>query len=73
MWGKFKHWIEVRIGLEELVSKHLLEYRTPKGATFWSTLGFITLVAFIVQALQASCCFFTTFPTLTIPLKVSKP
>ena len=50
MWGKFKHWIEIRIGLEELVGKHLLEYRTPKGATFWSTLGFITLVAFIVQA-----------------------
>ena len=50
MWEKLIHWIEVRIGLEELVSKHLRQYRTPKGATFWSTLGFVTLIAFIVQA-----------------------
>jgi ubiquinol-cytochrome c reductase cytochrome b subunit len=51
MWGKLIHWIEVRIGLEELVNKHLKQYRTPKGATFWSTLGFVTLIAFIVQAI----------------------
>ena len=49
MWGKFIHWIEVRIGLEELVNKHLRDFRTPKGATFWSTLGFVALAAFIVQ------------------------
>jgi ubiquinol-cytochrome c reductase cytochrome b subunit len=51
MWGKLIHWIEVRIGLEELVNRHLRQYRTPKGATFWSTLGFVTLIAFIVQAI----------------------
>jgi ubiquinol-cytochrome c reductase cytochrome b subunit len=50
MWGKFTHWIEVRIGLEELVNKHFRQFKTPKGATFWSTLGFVTLIAFIVQA-----------------------
>jgi len=50
MWGKIIHWIEVRIGLEELVDKHLRRFKTPKGATFWSTLGFVTLIAFIVQA-----------------------
>ena len=50
MLGKIKHWIEVRIGLEELISKHLRSYRTPKGINFLSTLGFVTLVAFIVQA-----------------------
>jgi ubiquinol-cytochrome c reductase cytochrome b subunit len=50
MWGKIIHWIEIRIGLEELVNKHLRQFRTPKGATFWSTLGFVTLIAFIVQA-----------------------
>lgn len=50
MWEKIKDWLEVRIGLEELVTKHLRQYRTPKGATFWSTLGFVTLIAFIIQA-----------------------
>ena len=50
MWGKLKHWIEIRIGLEELVNKHLRQFRTPKGANFWSTLGFVSLIAFIVQA-----------------------
>jgi len=50
MWEKIIHWIEVRIGLEELVNKHLRQFRTPKGATFWSTLGFVTLIAFIIQA-----------------------
>ena len=50
MWGKLVHWIEVRIGLEELVNKHLRQFRTPKGATFWSTIGFVTLIAFVVQA-----------------------
>ncbi len=50
MWGKIIHWIEVRIGLEELVDKHSREFHTPKGATFWSTFGFVTLIAFIVQA-----------------------
>ena len=49
MWGKIIHWMEVRIGLEELVNKHLRQFKTPKGATLWSTLGFVTLVAFIVQ------------------------
>jgi ubiquinol-cytochrome c reductase cytochrome b subunit len=50
MWGRIIHWIEVRIGLEELVNKHLRQFKTPKGATFWSTLGFVTLIAFIIQA-----------------------
>jgi ubiquinol-cytochrome c reductase cytochrome b subunit len=51
MWGKIIHWIEVRIGLEELVNKHLREFHTPKGATFWNTFGFVALIAFIVQAI----------------------
>ena len=49
MWEKFIHWIEVRIGLEELVNKHLRSYRTPKGANVFSTLGFVAMIAFIVQ------------------------
>lgn len=49
MLGTIKHWIEVRIGLEELINKHLRGYRTPKGVNFLSTLGFVALVAFVAQ------------------------
>lgn len=51
MWGKIKHWIEVRIGSEELINRHLRSYRTPKGASFLNTLGFVALIAFIVQVI----------------------
>ncbi len=51
MWGKIKHWIEVRIGLEELTDRHLRSYKTPKGASFLNTLGFVALIAFIVQVI----------------------
>ncbi len=51
MWGKIIHWIEVRIGLEDLLNRHSREFHTPKGATFWSTFGFVALIAFIVQVI----------------------
>lgn len=51
MWANIKHWIEIRIGLEELINKHLRSYRTPKGANFLNTLGFVAMVAFIVQVI----------------------
>ena len=51
MLSRINNWIEVRIGLEELVNKHLRSYRTPKGASFLSTLGFVAMVAFIIQVI----------------------
>jgi len=51
MWEKINNWIEVRIGLEELVNRHLRSYKTPKGANFLNTLGFVALVAFVVQVI----------------------
>ena len=51
MWGKIKHWVEVRLGLEELINRHLRSYKTPKGANFLNTLGFVALIAFIVQVI----------------------
>ena len=51
MRGKILHWIEVRIGLEELINRHLRSYKTPKGASYLSTLGFVALIAFIVQVI----------------------
>jgi len=49
MWGKTAKWIEVRIGLDELVTQYFRKYMMPKGAGFLSTMGFVALVAFFVQ------------------------
>lgn len=49
MRAKIKNWLEPRIGLEEIVRTQFREYKTPKGANFWSTLGFVTLAAIFIQ------------------------
>ncbi len=49
MWNKVKNWIEVRIGLEELVRTQLTEYLVPKNINLFATLGFVALAGFVVQ------------------------
>jgi quinol-cytochrome oxidoreductase complex cytochrome b subunit len=51
MWRKTRDWIEVRIGLDELVRTQLREYRVPKDINIFYTLGFVAMVAYIMQAL----------------------
>jgi ubiquinol-cytochrome c reductase cytochrome b subunit len=51
MWDKIKNWLEIRIGLEEIIRTQCREYKMPKGANFWSTLGFVTLIAVMVQVI----------------------
>lgn len=51
MWKRIKNWIEVRIGLDEFIRKHLREYRLPEDINIFFTLGFVALVACIIQAL----------------------
>ncbi len=51
MWKNIKNWIEVRIGLEELVRTHLTGYLVPKNINLFYTLGFVALAGFVVQVL----------------------
>ncbi len=51
MGKKIKDWIEVRIGLDELVRTQLREYRVPKDINIFYTLGFVAVVAYVIQAL----------------------
>lgn len=51
MWKRIKNWIEVRIGLDELIRKQLKEFRLPENVNIFYTLGFVALVACIIQAL----------------------
>jgi len=49
MTGKIKNWLEIRIGLDELIRTQLTEYKVPRGINFFYTLGIVALAAFIVQ------------------------
>lgn len=49
MWKLIKNWIEVRIGLDELIRTQLTEYRVPRDINVFYTLGFVALAGFIVQ------------------------
>jgi len=49
MWERIKNWLEIRVGLDELIKTHLTEYRIPKNINILYTLGFVALVAFLIQ------------------------
>jgi ubiquinol-cytochrome c reductase cytochrome b subunit len=51
MLKDIKNWIEVRIGLDELVRTQLTEYMVPRNINIFYTLGFVALAAFVVQVI----------------------
>ena len=46
-----KDWLEVRIGLDELIRNQLTEYRVPRNINLFYTLGFIALTALLTQVI----------------------
>ncbi|MCL5022686.1 MAG: cytochrome bc complex cytochrome b subunit [Nitrospirae bacterium] len=50
MWKRIRDWIEVRIGLDELVRTQLRDYRVPENINIFYTLGFVAMVAYMIQA-----------------------
>jgi ubiquinol-cytochrome c reductase cytochrome b subunit len=44
-----KKWLEVRIGLQELIRNQLTEYRVPRNINLFYTLGFVALTLFVLQ------------------------
>jgi len=51
MWQKLKNGIDLRIGLNELVDSKLREYRVPGDTNIFYTIGIVTVVAYMIQAL----------------------
>lgn len=45
------NWLEVRLGIKELVEKELTGYLLPKNINFWYSMGSIILVIFIMQVI----------------------
>lgn len=52
MLTKLKNWLEVRIGLDDLIRTQLKEFRVPKDLNIFHTLGFVTLSAYAVQLIS---------------------
>jgi ubiquinol-cytochrome c reductase cytochrome b subunit len=52
MAGKFKDWLEVRVGLDDLIKTQLTEYRVPKNINILYTLGFVALAGYIIQVVS---------------------
>ena len=46
-----KKWLEVRIGLYELIRSQLTEYRVPRNINLFYTLGFVALSLFVLQVI----------------------
>ena len=49
MWIKIKNWLDVRIGLGDLVQTKVIDYRIPKNINIFYTLGFIAVIAYAVE------------------------
>jgi ubiquinol-cytochrome c reductase cytochrome b subunit len=62
MWAKIKNWLEIRVGLEELIRTQLTEYRVPKNINLFYTLGFVALVFFVLQVVTGFFLLFYYIP-----------
>jgi ubiquinol-cytochrome c reductase cytochrome b subunit len=52
MLNKIKNWLEVRIGLNELISTQLIESRVPRNINIFYTLGFVALAGYFIQVVS---------------------
>ncbi len=62
MWAKIKNWLEIRIGLTELIRTQLTEYRVPKNINLFYTLGFVALIFFVLQVVTGFFLLFYYIP-----------
>ncbi len=51
MANSVKRWLEVRIGIDELIKSQLTAYFVPRNINIFYTLGFVALFGFIVQVI----------------------
>jgi ubiquinol-cytochrome c reductase cytochrome b subunit len=47
MIQKMREWLEIRIGLDELIRSQLTDYRVPKNINIFYTLGMVAFAAFL--------------------------
>lgn len=50
--NKIRDWLEVRIGLDELLKSQLTEYRVPKQINVFNALGSVALAGYLIQVIS---------------------
>jgi len=59
---KMREWLEIRIGLDELIRSQLTDYRVPKNINIFYTLGMVAFAAFLFQVLTGILLIFYYIP-----------
>ncbi len=62
MVQKLKDWLDIRIGLDELIRSQLTEYRVPKNINIFYTLGMVAFGAFVIQVITGILLLFYYIP-----------
>jgi len=62
MGQKIREWLEIRIGLDELIRSQLTEYRVPKNINIFYTLGMVAFAAFLIQVVTGILLIFYYIP-----------
>lgn len=50
MLEKTREWLDIRIGLNDLIRSQLTDYRVPKNINIFYTLGIVAFVAYLIQS-----------------------
>ncbi len=62
MIQRIKEWLEIRIGLEDLIRSQLTEYRVPKNINIFYTLGIVAFVGYLTQIITGIFLLFYYVP-----------
>ncbi|MCL4501729.1 MAG: cytochrome bc complex cytochrome b subunit [Deltaproteobacteria bacterium] len=62
MGRRIREWLEIRIGLNEIIRSQLTEYRVPKNINIFYTLGMVAFAAFLIQVLTGILLLFYYIP-----------
>lgn len=60
--GRFRNWLDVRVGLEELGRKTFTDYRVPKHINLFHTLGSVAFIGYIIQVVSGIFLVFYYIP-----------
>lgn len=62
MGRKLREWLDIRIGLDELIRSQLTEYQVPKNINIFYTLGMVAFAAFFFQVFTGILLLFFYIP-----------
>jgi ubiquinol-cytochrome c reductase cytochrome b subunit len=63
MGQRIREWLEVRIGLDEIIRSQLTEYHVPKNINIFYTLGMVAFGAFALQVVTGILLIFYYIPS----------